>query len=102
MQVQNQCMFKQGYAGARPPPQTVAAETIEREYCYRLHSEWPLLDALHAQLDHLSTHERRKRLRLLQVSQTIYYVALTHFTLSIRQQAHNEEVLEAQSYGWDS
>ena len=66
-QVQKLCAYKQGYAGAHPPQQTIAAETNEREYCYRLHSEWPLLDALHAQLDHLSIHERRKRLRLLQV-----------------------------------
>lgn len=67
MQVQKLCASKQGYAGACPPRPAVAAEALEREYCYRLHSEWPLLDALHAQLDHLSAHERKKRLRLLQV-----------------------------------
>ncbi len=62
------CARLQVYPGRRPIRPTTAAEAGEREYCYRSHSEWALLDALHSQLDHLSAHERRKRLRHLQVS----------------------------------
>ncbi|KAK9841722.1 hypothetical protein WJX74_010881 [Apatococcus lobatus] len=94
--VQKLCVYKQGYAGARPPQQAVAADTIEREYCYRLHSEWPLLDALHAQLDHLSTHERRKRLQLLQATQRGWLDDQVAAKDGPRQQAQQAKVLEAQ------
>ena len=72
MMVQKQklqtCARLQVYPGRCPVRPTTAAEAGEREYCYRSHSEWALLDVLHSQLDHLSAHERRKRLRHLQVS----------------------------------
>ena len=67
MQKQKVCTQIKAIPGRCPPRPTTAAEVGERDYCYRLHSEWALIDALHAQLDHLSDHERRKRLRLLQV-----------------------------------
>ena len=72
--------------GRRPVRPTTAAEAGERDYCYRAHSEWALLEALHAQLDHLTVHERRQRIRLLQASSpTIASNAFKTFTEPLHQ-----------------
>lgn len=94
MQVQKLCASKQGYAGACPPRPTVAAEAIEREYCYRLHSEWPLLDALHAQLDHLSAHERKKRLRLLQVCAALAFYLIPSCCIRSNLGFHHVQIMK--------
>ncbi|KAK9868060.1 hypothetical protein WJX84_009631 [Apatococcus fuscideae] len=78
------------------PRPTSAAERGEHEYCYRLHSDWGLLDSLHAQLDHLDAHERHRRLRLLQATQRGWLdkqVAAKDLPL---QEAQREKVLEAE------